>query len=82
MREVIRLAINLKRSLPEFCDEMGSGPAPEHLPEEGDRRMVVLLAGGSGFPHREGLRQIKIRQENIPGASRIPYDASSIVPGR
>ena len=29
--------------------------------------MVVLLAGGSGFTRREGLRRLKERLENVPG---------------
>lgn len=42
--------------------------------------MVVLLAGGSGFTRREGLRRIKERLENVPGASRVRYEPSSIRP--
>ena len=42
--------------------------------------MVVLLAGGSGFTRRQGLRRIKERLENVPGASRVRYEPSSIRP--
>lgn len=35
MREAIRLAISLKDSLTELGTDIGSGPAPEHLPQEG-----------------------------------------------
>jgi hypothetical protein len=35
MREAIRLAISLKGSLTELGADTGSGPAPEHLPQEG-----------------------------------------------
>jgi len=42
--------------------------------------MVVLLAGGSGFTRRQGLRRIKERLENVPGASRVRYEPSSVRP--
>lgn len=42
--------------------------------------MVVLLADGSGFTRRQGLRRIKERLENVPGASRVRYEPSSIRP--
>jgi hypothetical protein len=35
IREAIRLAISLKDSLTELGADMGSGPAPEHRPQEG-----------------------------------------------
>ena len=42
--------------------------------------MVVLLAGGSGFTRRQGLRRIKERLENVPGTSHVRYEPSSIRP--
>jgi len=42
--------------------------------------MVILLAGGSGYSRREGLRRIKERLENVPGASRVRYVPSAIRP--
>jgi hypothetical protein len=44
--------------------------------------MVVLLAGGSGFTRRHGLRRIKERLENVPEASRVRDEPSSIRPRR
>jgi len=42
--------------------------------------MVVLLAGGSGFTRREGLRRLKERLENVSGASGVRYEPSAIRP--
>ena len=42
--------------------------------------MVLLLAGGRGFPRREGLRRIKERLENAPGLSGVRYEPSRIRP--
>lgn len=42
--------------------------------------MVLLLAGGGGFPRREGLRRIKERLETVPGLSGIRYEPSRIRP--
>lgn len=42
--------------------------------------MVLLLAGGRGFTRREGLRRLKERMENVPGASAVRYTPSRLRP--
>jgi hypothetical protein len=42
--------------------------------------MVRLLAGGSGYTRRQGLRRIKERLENVPGASNVRYEPSGVKP--
>lgn len=42
--------------------------------------MDVLLADGGGYTRREGLRRLKERLENVPGATRVRYEPSSIRP--
>jgi hypothetical protein len=42
--------------------------------------MVLFLAGGSGYTRRQGLRRLKERLENVPGASNIRYEPSAIKP--
>ena len=42
--------------------------------------MVLLLAGGRGFTRREGLRRLKERIENVPGASAVRYTPSRLRP--
>lgn len=42
--------------------------------------MVVFLAGGRGFTRREGLRRLKERIENVPGASNVRYQPSRLRP--
>jgi len=42
--------------------------------------MVLLLAGGRGFTRREGLRRLKERIENIPGATNVRYEPSRLRP--
>jgi len=42
--------------------------------------MVLFLAGGSGYTRRQGLRRVKERLENVPGASNIRYEPSAIKP--
>jgi hypothetical protein len=42
--------------------------------------MVLFLAGGSGYTRRQGLRRLKERLENVPGASNVRYEPSAIKP--
>lgn len=42
--------------------------------------MVVFLTGGRGFTRREGLRRLKERLENVPGASNVRYEPSRLRP--
>jgi hypothetical protein len=42
--------------------------------------MGLFLAGGSGYTRRQGLRRLKERLENVPGASNIRYEPSAIKP--
>jgi hypothetical protein len=42
--------------------------------------MVLFLAGGSGYTRRQGLRRLKDRLENVPGASDVRYEPSAIKP--
>ena len=42
--------------------------------------MVLLLAGGRGFTRREGLRRLKERIENVPGATNVRYEPSGLRP--
>lgn len=43
---------------------------------------MVLLAGGAGYTRRQGLRRIKERLANVPGASGVRYEPSSLRPRR
>lgn len=43
---------------------------------------MVLLAGGAGYTRRQGLRRIKERLVNVPGASGVRYEPSSLRPRR
>lgn len=43
---------------------------------------MVLLAGGAGYTRRQGLRRIKERLRNVPGASDVRYEPSSLRPRR
>ena len=42
--------------------------------------MGLFLAGGSAYTRRQGLRRLKQRLENVPGASNIRYEPSAIKP--
>ena len=42
--------------------------------------MVLLLAGGSGYTRKAGLRRLKERLEKVPGASNVRYEPSAIKP--
>jgi hypothetical protein len=42
--------------------------------------MVLVLAGGSGYTRRQGLRRVKERLETIPGASTVRYEPSAVRP--
>ena len=42
--------------------------------------MVLFLAGGSGYTRRQGLRRVKERLENLPGAANVRYEPSAIKP--
>ena len=43
--------------------------------------MVLFLAGGSGYTRRQGLRRVKERFENLPGASNVRYEPSAELDG-